>query len=101
MVYEVVIAPRAVDDLKDIVFYITPDRPEAAKRLAMALVERTKLLGSFPQSGRKVPEFDRSEIRELVLPPYRIVYQIDEVKKQVGVARFWHGARDGMKADDL
>jgi len=101
MAYEVVIAPRAIDDLKDIVFYVTLDRPEAAKRLALALVERTKVLGVFPQSGRVVPEFDRPEIRELILPPYRIVYQVDEVKKQVGVARFWHGARADMKVGDL
>ena len=101
MAYEIVIAPRAIDDLKDIVFYISPDRPEAAKRLAMALVERTQILGSFPQSGRVVPEFDHPQIRELILHPYRIVYQIDEVKKQVGVARFWHGARDAMASDDL
>ncbi len=101
MVYEVVIAPRAVDDLKDIVFYITPDRPEAAKRLAMALVERTKVLGSFPLSGRMVPEFERPEIRELILHPYRIVYLVDEAKKRIGVARFWHGARTGMKSSDL
>jgi toxin ParE1/3/4 len=67
----------------------------------MALIERTKLLGSFPQSGRKVPEFDRPEIRELILRPYRIVYQIDDVKKRIGVARFWHGARDKLKSGDL
>jgi plasmid stabilization system protein ParE len=42
MEYEVEIAPRAIEDLKDIVFYISPDRPEAAKRLALALVDRTK-----------------------------------------------------------
>ena len=52
MDYEIVVAPRAIKDLDDIVLYITPDRPEAAKRLAMALVERTKVLARFPNSER-------------------------------------------------
>jgi plasmid stabilization system protein ParE len=101
MEYEVVIVPRAVEDLEDIVLFITPDRPEAAKRLALALVERTKILAAFPFSGRKVPEFDHPAIRELILSPYRIVYRVDERRKIVGVARFWHGAQDALAADDL
>jgi plasmid stabilization system protein ParE len=36
MEYEVIIAPRAIKDLEDIVLYVSPDRPEAAKRLALA-----------------------------------------------------------------
>lgn len=67
----------------------------------MALVARAKTLSSFPHTGRVVPEFDRQEIRELILPPYRIVYRIDEAKKQVGVARFWHGARAAIATADL
>ena len=101
MEYEVEIAPRAIEDLKDIVFYISPDRPEAAKRLALALVDRTKVLAQFPRTGRVVPEFDHPLIRELVLRPYRIVYRIDEDKKVIGVARFWHGRRQALASDDL
>jgi toxin ParE1/3/4 len=101
MDYEVIIAPRAIEDLKDIVLYILPDRPEAATRLARALVERVKVLAHFPFSGRKVPEFDHPMIRELILRPYRIVYRVDEEKKQVGVARFWHGAQHSLAPDDI
>jgi toxin ParE1/3/4 len=101
MVYEVIIAPRAIKDLEDIVLYVSPDRPEAAKRLALALVERTKVLARFPNSGRQVPEFDHPAIRELILRPYRIVYRVDEQRQVVGVARFWHGARHALAADDI
>jgi toxin ParE1/3/4 len=93
MDYKVVLAPRAIDDLRDIVLYVAPDRPDAAKRLGLALIERTKILGQFPLSGRIVPEFANPHIRELILRPYRIVYQVDHVAKIVGVARYWHGAR--------
>jgi toxin ParE1/3/4 len=101
MDYEVVIAPRAIEDLKGIVLYISPDRPDAARRLAQALLDKTRVLGQFPFSGRKVPEFDHPGIRELILRPYRIVYRVDEVGRKVGVARFWHGAQHALAADDL
>jgi toxin ParE1/3/4 len=101
MDYKVVLAPRAIADLRDIVLYITPDRPDTAKRLGLALIERTKVLGEFPLSGRVVREFNQRLIRELVLKPYRIVYRIDEVRKVVGVARYWHGARGAIEAPDL
>ena len=93
MDYKVVLSPRAIEDLRDIVLYVAPDRPDAAKRLGMALIEKTKVLGSFPLSGRVVPEFADRSIRELILKPYRIVYRVDESSKLVGIARYWHGAR--------
>jgi len=101
MDYKVVLAPRAIDDLRDIVLYVAPDRPDAAKRLGLALIEKTKVLGSFPFSGRVVPEFDNPLIRELILKPYRIVYRVDEVSRLVGVARYWHGARGELGFEDV
>ena len=101
MEYEVIIAPRAIKDLEDIVLYVSPDRPEAAKRLAMALVGRTKILARFPNSGKVVPEFNHPAIRELILNPNRIVYRVNVGQSVVGVARFWHGARHALAADDI
>ena len=101
MDYKVVLAPRAIEDLRDIVLYVAPDRPEAAKRLGFALIERTKVLSGFPFSGRVVPEFDDRLIRELILKPYRIVYRVDEKAKAIGVARYWHGARGELGFEDV
>lgn len=101
MDYKVVLAPRAIADLRDIVLYVAPDRPEAAKRLGLALIDKTKVLGRFPHSGRVVPELAEPSIRELILQPYRIVYRIDEEAKIVGVARYWHGARGELGSADV
>ena len=101
MDYKVVLAPRAIEDLRDIVLYVAPDRPEAAKRLGMALIEKTKVLGSFPFSGRVVPEFADRSIRELILKPYRIVYRVDDSSRVVGVARYWHAARSDLGFEEL
>ena len=101
MDYKVIIAPRAISDLRDIVLYISPDRPEAAMRLGYALVEKTKILAVFPRSGGIVREFSDPNIRQLVLPPYRIIYRIDDAAGIVGVARYWHGAQSRPKSIDL
>lgn len=101
MDYKVVLAPRAIEDLRDIVLYVAPERPDAAKRLGLALIERTKMLGSFPFSGRIVPEFGNPSIRELILKPYRIVYRLDEQAKSIGIIRYWHGARDELGREDM
>ncbi len=101
MDYKVVLAPRAIEDLRDIVLYVAPGRPEAAKRLGLALIEKTKILASFPFSGRVVPEFDDRLIRELILKPYRIVFRVDEGLKVIGVARYWHGARGEIGFEEI
>jgi plasmid stabilization system protein ParE len=36
------------------------------------------MLSQFPRSGRKVPEFDDDDIRELLAYSYRINYRIEE-----------------------
>jgi toxin ParE1/3/4 len=74
--YKIIIAPRAISDLRDIVLNISPDRPEAAKRLGYALIEKTKALSAFPRSGTIVREFTDPRIRQLILPPYRIIYRV-------------------------
>jgi toxin ParE1/3/4 len=51
----------------------------------------TKLLAQFPRSGRKVPEFDDEDIRELVVYSYRIIYQVQS--EQVLIAAVIHGKR--------
>jgi toxin ParE1/3/4 len=99
--YKVVLSPRAIEDLRDIVLYVASNRPDAAELIGLALIEKTKVLGSFPFSGRVVPEFADRLIRELILKPYRIVYRVDEGSKSVGIARYWHGARGELGFEDV
>jgi plasmid stabilization system protein ParE len=42
--------------------------------------------------GRVVPEYGRDSLRELIIGPYRVVYEIDE--DEVGVIAVVHGSRD-------
>ena len=55
------------------------------------VVHQTKALSRFPRSGRKVPEFDNENIRELLAYSYRVIYRIEE--NEVVIAAVIHGRR--------
>ena len=71
-------ALSARDDLLSVrQWYASQDVPEVGSRQVAAIVERVEQLSAFPDSGRMVPEFEVEWLRELELPPYRIVYRRD------------------------
>ncbi len=66
----------AKQDLQAIRRYIAADNPTAAKRWIERLRERARNALQAPLTVRKVPEFSRDDIRELIEGNYRIVYQV-------------------------
>jgi addiction module RelE/StbE family toxin len=66
----------AKQDLQAIRRYIAADSPTAAKRWIERLRERARNALHAPLAGRKVPEFQSDDIRELIEGNYRIVYQV-------------------------
>lgn len=97
MDYQVIISPKAVGDLEAIIKYIALNNPEAALKLGQSLLDKTKELSLFPFKGQKVPEFNDTNIRQLILRPYRIVYRVEEDKKQISIARFWHSSQESIE----
>ena len=65
---------RARQDLIEIGRYIAQDQPGAARRWVETLRNQARRAVEFPNSGRKVPEFDREDLREIIVRGYRIVY---------------------------
>ena len=86
----------SVSEMKEIYDYISKD----SKRYAANHIRRIKLkisiLKSQPEAGRKVPEIDVNEIRELIEANYRIVYRIVG-KDLVEILTIHHSARDFSK----
>ena len=73
---------QAQADLAAIRAFIGQDSPHYASVIVSRLIAATDRLAPFPESGRAVPEFEDPLVREVVHPPYRIVYRlvrIDEV----------------------
>lgn len=93
MEFKVIISPRAIRDLGQIVRYISIDDSKAAQRFDHTLIDEALSLSTLPDRGRLVPELDDGITREIIHHPYRIVYRVNHEKKCVLVSRFWHGAR--------
>ena len=91
MAHRIVWARRALQDLESIASYIAQDSPAYAATVVRTIVNQTKMLVNFPRSGRKVPEFDNENIRELLVYSYRLIYQLRE--DEVVVAAVIHGKR--------
>jgi toxin ParE1/3/4 len=89
--YKVVWSPRAFADVEAIAAYIAVDSSTYAKAVVRTIVTSTRKLARFPRSGRKVPEFDEENIRELIAYSYRVIF-ITEAD-QITIAAVIHGKR--------
>jgi toxin ParE1/3/4 len=90
--HEVTFAASAVNDLEEIrAWYAAQQVPEVGERLLREVIAGVERLVDFPESGRIVPEFGVDRVREIVHPPFRIVYRLDETR--VRVIRVWRGER--------
>ncbi len=70
--------------------YIAQDSPEYAKRVVDRLTRRSRQIAEFPLSGRRVPEYDIDQIREIIEGSYRIIYYIK--LDQIDVLAVIHGS---------
>ncbi|MBE0418215.1 MAG: type II toxin-antitoxin system RelE/ParE family toxin [Coriobacteriia bacterium] len=81
-------AEAMLDEALDL---IAADRPTAALAWLDELMERVRSLERFPDLGRIVPELQRSEIREILVDPYRVPYHHDD--SQVTILAVLHDRR--------
>ena len=86
---KIIWSPLAIDRVSAIAEYISSDNPGAADKWVKTIFSKVKRLAKFPQSGRIVPESDRSDIREIIHGHYRIIYRIR--KNQIAVLTVRHG----------
>jgi plasmid stabilization system protein ParE len=85
-------AESAVRDMEGILdWYREQQVPEVGKRLVREIFTDAGRLPDFPESGRVVPELDVTKIRELIRPPFRIVYRIDDMR--IRIIRVWRSER--------
>lgn len=88
----VTFAESAVRDLEEIqAWYESELVPEVGQRLVSEIFERVAVLQDNPDMGRVVPEFGQKHLRELIHPPFRIVYKRENEKARV--VRVWRSER--------
>lgn len=85
-------AASAVRDLESISSWYTNQQvPAVGEKLLREIISKIERLADFPESGRIVPEFGIANLREIVFPPFRIVYRLDE--SRVRIIRVWRSER--------
>lgn len=81
----------ALSHLADIYDYIARDSGRYAARMVDRITSRSKQIGSFPESGQVVAEYQHPDIREVIEGPYRLIYRT--TVDRVVVLAVIHGAR--------
>ncbi len=85
-------AESALRDLEAVrVWYTEQGVPDVGARRVAEVFQRVQGLADHPLMGRVVPEFDQSFLRELIHPPFRIVYRHDP--QRVRIVRVWRSER--------
>jgi plasmid stabilization system protein ParE len=73
-------------DFVGIIEYIAADNLANAKKIFKEIKEKAHSLNQLPERGRIVPELKEQGVilyRELIVPPWRIIYRISEKKVYV------------------
>lgn len=88
---EIRFARGARSQFQTAIRYIGADKPSAAANFRVKSEKSLERLKSYPESGRLLPEFPDLPYREVIVPPYRFFYRVeDDVILIVGV---WHAAQ--------
>jgi plasmid stabilization system protein ParE len=82
-----------LSDLERVVAYIARHNAVAAEQMGNQLLDAALSLHTFPERGRMVPEYRRTELCEIIFRSYRIIYRMNYTDKSLEIVRFWHGAR--------
>ena len=85
-------AESAVKDIEAIrAWYTGQNVASVGERVIREIISSVERLALFPESGRIVPEFQIPNLREVIHPPFRIVYRLEENK--VRIVRVWRSEK--------
>ncbi len=85
-------AKTAILDLEAIRDYYQEQQvPEVGERFLQEIIVLIESLLTHPDRGRIVPEFNQPLLRELIHPPFRIVYRRNNLK--ISIVRIWRSER--------
>ncbi len=89
---KILISGSAFDDLESMLdYYREQGVPEVGQNFASAIFDHIQTLTDHPDIGRMVPEFSEETIREIIHPPFRIVYLREPTTVQI--IRVWRSER--------
>ena len=95
MARRVVWTEPAADDLVETVEYIARDSPAFAATLAQRVCDAGDSLAELSERGRPFPDPAYPGWRELLIGPYRLVYEVEP--ERVVIHGVIHGSRDASR----
>jgi plasmid stabilization system protein ParE len=89
---KIFISNSAFNDLESIKeHYEEEGVPHIGEQYVVSIIDHIQTLSNNPDIGRKVPEFDEEKIRELIHPPFRVVYLREKIS--IHIIRVWRSER--------
>ena len=89
---EVLLGQSALDDLREIkAYYAEVGAPQVGDEVVADIFRKVNRLVDHPMFGRIVPEFETNNIREVICPPYRVVYTVEA--STLILIRVWRSER--------
>ncbi len=82
---------QALDDVETVARFIAREAPRSAALFIERVLRVAENLGQFPLFGRVVPELGRSDIREVIVQSYRVIYRV--LPDEIEIIAVHHGAR--------
>ena len=86
-------AAESLNDIDSISEFIARDSKFYAKQFVKSIFSATSQLEVFPEIGRVVPEINSSDIREILLGHYRIIYKYEETFDRITILTVYHLSR--------
>ncbi|HTR41020.1 MAG TPA: type II toxin-antitoxin system RelE/ParE family toxin [Pseudomonadales bacterium] len=93
MDYKIIWDDEAITELAQVVGYISKHNPTAAEKTGKIILQKVEMLSSFPRIGKLFSLLQGDEVREIPVPPYRIIYHVKEIERVVRILKVFHGAR--------
>jgi len=92
MAYEIIWSEDAISDIESIAEFIAKDSLIYAKAVVEKLYSAPEKLANNPKLGRVVPELYDTNIREIFIFSYRLLYRLENDQIQIGAVI--HGYRN-------
>ena len=80
---KIIWSPLAGERLDKIYEFISQDNISGAQKMVDRIIKKVDTLSNNPERGRKVPEANRKEIREIFEGEYRIIYRTESKKVSI------------------
>jgi plasmid stabilization system protein ParE len=96
---EIIWSEPALTELDAVAEFIARDKPDAAKKLVQRVLSRVEQLALFPLAGRIPHELKGTRYRQLVVPPLRIFYRLNDDRTKVFIVHLLRAERHLRRED--